>query len=82
MSLTLPFVHSHLTVHLPSFGSKYFKITKMKCMYWSNTTLFDDTYIYIYRERERERERIYYIKINYMFRPLTMAIFRLRLKKT
>ena len=39
--------------------------------------------VYIYRERERgsERERIYYIKINYMFRPLTMAIFRLMLKK-
>jgi len=30
-------------------------------------------YVYIYR--------IYYIKINYVFRPLTMAIFRLRLKK-
>jgi len=28
--------------------------------------------IYIYR--------IYYIKINYMFRPFTMAIFRFRLK--
>jgi hypothetical protein len=28
--------------------------------------------IYIYR--------IYYMKINYMFRPLTMAIFRLRMK--
>ena len=26
--------------------------------------------------------RIYYIKINYMFRPLTMAIFRLRLKNS
>ena len=24
--------------------------------------------------------RIYYIKINYIFRPFTMAIFRLRLK--
>ena len=38
-------------------------------MYWSNTTLFDVLYIYI----------IYYIKINYMFRSFTMAIFRLRL---
>ena len=37
-------------------------------MYLSNTTLFDGIYI------------IYYIKFNYMFRPLTMAIFRLRLK--
>ena len=50
----------------------------MKCMYQSNTTLFD-VYIYIYRERERER--IYYIKVNYMFQPFAMAIFRLRLKK-
>jgi len=31
-----------------------------------------EIYIYIYR--------IYYIKINYMFRPFTMVIFRLRLK--
>ena len=42
----------------------------MKCMYFSNTTLFDGRDIY----------RIYYINISYMFRPLTMAIFRLRLK--
>ena len=46
-------------------------------MYWSNTTLFDVRYKYIYIYIRR----IYYIKINYMFRPLTMAIFRLRLKK-
>ena len=36
------------------------------------TQLYLVVYIYIYR--------IYYIKINYMFRPLAMAIFRLRLK--
>jgi len=42
----------------------------MKCMYWSNTTLFDG----------RDKYRIYYIKINYMFRPLAIAIFRLRFK--
>jgi len=42
----------------------------MKCMYLSNTTLFGRRDIY----------RIHYIKINYMFQPLTMAIFRLRLK--
>ena len=39
-------------------------------MYLSNTTLFDGRDIY----------RIHYIKINYMFRPLTMAIFMLRFK--
>ena len=45
------------------------------------TQLYLMVEIYIYIYRERERERIYYIKINYMFRLLTMAIFRLRLKK-
>jgi len=46
----------------------------MKCMYQSNTTLFDVRYIYIYIYR------IYYVKINYMFRPFTIAIFRMSLK--
>ena len=41
-------------------------------MYLSNTTLFDGRNMY----------RIYYIKNNYMFQHLTMAIFRLRNKKT
>ena len=36
--------------------------------------VIDGIYIYIYIHRS------YYIKINYMFRPLTMAIFRLKLK--
>ena len=40
-------------------------------MYLSNTTLFDG----------RDMYRIYYIKNNYMFRHLTLAIFRLRNKK-
>jgi len=40
-------------------------------MYLSNKTLFDGRYMY----------RIYCIKNNYMFRHLTMAIFRLRNKK-
>ena len=40
-------------------------------MYLSNTTLFDGRYMY----------RIYYIKNNYMFRHLTLAIFRLRNEK-
>jgi len=30
----------------------------------------------------RDMYRIYYIKNNYMFRPLTLAIFRLRNEKT
>ena len=37
----------------------------------SNTTLFDG----------RDMYRIYYIENNYMFRHLTMAIFRLRNEK-
>ena len=37
-------------------------------MYLSNTTLFDG----------RDMYRIYYVKKNFMFWPLTMAIFRLR----
>ena len=41
-------------------------------MHLSNTTLFDGRYMY----------RIYYIKNNYMFRHLTVAIFRLRNKKS
>ena len=41
-------------------------------MYLSNTALFDGRYMY----------RIYYINNNYMFRHLTMAIFRLRNEKT
>ena len=40
-------------------------------MYLSNTTLFGGKDMY----------RIYYIKNNYMFRHLTMAIFRLGMKK-
>ena len=39
-------------------------------MYLSNTALFDG----------RDMCRIYYRKYNYMFRPLIMAIFRLRVK--
>jgi len=40
-------------------------------MYLSNTTLFDGRNMY----------RIYYIKNNYMFLHLIMAIFRLRNEK-
>ena len=39
-------------------------------MYLSNTTLFDD----------RDISSIYYIRYNYVFRRLTMAIFRLYMK--
>jgi len=40
-------------------------------MYLSNTNLFDGRGIYI----------IYYMRYNYMFRHLTMTIFRLRNEK-
>ena len=46
------------------------KLIRVECMYWSNTTLFDGTGIY----------SICYINYNYMFRRLTMAIFRLYIK--
>ena len=42
------------------------------CTCLTQLYLMVDIYIYIYR--------VYYIKMNYMFLPLTMAIFRLRLK--
>jgi len=43
---------------------------KMQYIYLSNTTLFDGRNIY----------SIYYIRYNYMFRRLTMVIFRLYMK--
>jgi len=46
------------------------KLIRVECMYLSNTTLFDGRYIF----------SIYYIGYNYMFRRLTMAIFRLYMK--
>ena len=46
------------------------KLTRMERLYLSNTTLFDGTGMC----------RIYYIKYNYMFRRLTMAISRLYMK--
>ena len=61
-------VSDGLSVHHKEF--KTVPTARMKCMYFSNTTLFDGRDIY----------RIYYVKINYMFRPLAMTIFRLRLK--
>ena len=45
-------------------------LTRVEHMYLSNTTLFDGRYIY----------SIYYKRYNYMFRRLTMAIFRLYMK--
>jgi len=45
-------------------------LTRVQCMYLSNTTLFDGRVIY----------SIYYIRYNYMFRHLTVAIFRLYMK--
>jgi len=46
------------------------KLTRVECMYLSNTTLFDG----------RGISSIYYIRYNYMFRLLTMAIYRLYMK--
>ena len=43
------------------------KLTRLECMYLSNTTLFDGGDI----------SSIYYIRYNYMFRCLAMANFRL-----
>jgi len=46
------------------------KLTILQCMYLSNKTLFDSRSVY----------SIYYIRNNYMFRHLTVAIFRLYTK--
>ena len=46
------------------------KLIRVECMYLSNTTLFDGTGI----------SSIYYVRYNYMFQRLTMAIFRLYMK--
>jgi len=46
------------------------RLIRVECMYLSNTTLFDDRCMY----------RIFYIRYNYMFRRLTVAILRLYMK--
>ena len=46
------------------------KLNIVQCMYLSNTTLFDG----------RDIPSVYYIRYNYMFRSLTMAIFRFHMK--
>ena len=46
------------------------KLIRVECMYLFNITLFDGRFIY----------SIYYVKYNYMFRRLTMGIFRLYMK--
>jgi len=54
-------------------GVRKYRVSKQVCsvcMYSSNTTLFDAESI----------SSIYYIRYNYMFRRLTMAIFRLYMK--
>jgi len=56
--------------HTFRFIEMTFVLTRVECMYLSNTTLFYDRIIY----------SIYYIRYNYMFRHLTMAIFRLYMK--
>jgi len=43
------------------------KLTRVECMYLSNINLFDGGNMY----------RIYYIRYNFIFRRLTMAIVRL-----
>jgi len=45
-------------------------LIRVECMYLSSTTLFDG----------RDISSIYYIRYSYMFRRLTMAIFRLYMK--
>jgi len=45
-------------------------LIRVECMYLSKTTLSDDTGM----------SNIYYIRYNYVFRRLTMAIFRLYMK--
>jgi len=45
-------------------------LTRVECMYLSNTTFFDGRGLY----------SIYYIRHTYMFRRLTMVIFRLYMK--
>ena len=45
-------------------------LTRVEYMYLSNTTLFDS----------RDISSIYYIRFNYMFRRLSIAIFRLYMK--
>jgi len=46
------------------------KLIRLECMYWSNKTVFDG----------RDMYSIYCISYNYMFRRLTLAIFRLYMK--
>jgi len=46
------------------------KLIRVECMYLSNTTLFDG----------RDISSTYYIRYNYMFQCLTMAIFWLHMK--
>jgi len=47
----------------------FYEITKVQCVYWSDTAVFIGR---IYS--------IFYIRYNYMFRRLIMAIFRLYMK--
>jgi len=49
------------------FTAKSLYITRVECVYLSNTTLFEG----------RGIPSIYNIRHNYMFRHLTMVIFRL-----
>ena len=56
---------------LPIYGSVGVKrLTRMESMYLSNTTSFVG----------RGMQIIYYIRYNYMFRSLTMAIFKVYMK--
>ena len=60
-------IHATISFVIPVVFNK---LIRVQCMYLSNTTLFDGKGI----------SSIYYIRYNYMFRRLKMAIFRLYMK--
>ena len=60
----------YIKVLTPIQTQRDFSLVRVQCMYLSNSTLFDGRVI----------SSIYYIRYNYMFRRLTMAIFRLYMK--
>jgi len=60
----------YVKVLTPTHTHRDFLLIRVQCMYLSNTTLCDGTGI----------ASIYYINYSYMFRRLTMAIFRLYMK--
>ena len=70
LTWSIQLIFSILLQHHISKLSRCFWSTARSVQYLSNTTLFDG----------RDISSIYYIRYNYMFRRLTMAIFRLYMK--